>query len=155
MDQHSWIDRREYSFESHYLPLEMGRLHYLDEGHGAPIVMVHGNPAWSFLYRHFVEGLSLNHRCIAMDHIGFGLSDKPYDWSYQPVDHARNLRALIDRLELRDVTLVVQDWGDLSSTFAQTVSGASEEVGFSRGYSGRGLSQQWPLLSGAWERYMI
>lgn len=111
MNEHTWIDRQEYPFESHYLPLEMGRLHYLDEGHGAPIVMVHGNPAWSFLYRHFVKGLSPEHRCIAPDHIGFGLSDKPHDWSYHPADHARNLHALIEHLGLRDITLVVQDWG--------------------------------------------
>lgn len=111
MNEQTWIDRQEYPFESHYLPLEMGRLHYLDEGHGAPIVMVHGNPAWSFLYRHFVKGLSPEHRCIAPDHIGFGLSDKPHDWSYRPADHARNLHALIEHLGLRDLTLVVQDWG--------------------------------------------
>jgi haloalkane dehalogenase len=111
MNEQTWIDRQEYPFRSHYLPLEMGRLHYLDVGHGAPIVMVHGNPAWSFLYRHFVKGLSPDHRCIALDHIGFGLSDKPYDWSYHPADHARNLHVLIDQLGLRDITLVVQDWG--------------------------------------------
>jgi haloalkane dehalogenase len=89
----------------------MGQLHYLDEGHGDPIVMVHGNPAWSFLYRHLIRGLSPDHRCIALDHIGFGLSDKPSGWSYRPEDHARNLQALIDHLGLRDITLVVQDWG--------------------------------------------
>ena len=111
MSLHNWIDRQEYPFQSHYLPLEMGRLHYLDEGQGAPVVMVHGNPAWSFLYRHFVKGLSPDHRCVALDHIGFGLSDKPYDWSYRPADHARNLHALIEHLGLQDITLVVQDWG--------------------------------------------
>jgi haloalkane dehalogenase len=89
----------------------MGRLHYVDEGSGEPVLMVHGNPAWSFLYRHFVKELSEDHRCIAPDHIGFGLSDKPQDWSYRPADHARNLQALIEQLELRDITLVVQDWG--------------------------------------------
>jgi haloalkane dehalogenase len=111
MNEYTWLDRREYPFESHYLPLEVGRLHYLDEGDGAPIVMVHGNPAWSFLYRHFIKGLLPDHRCIAPDHIGFGLSDKPHDWSYRPVDHAQNLHALIEHLGLRDITLVVQDWG--------------------------------------------
>lgn len=111
MNEHTWLDRQEYPFPSHYLPLEMGRLHYVDEGQGAPIVMVHGNPAWSFLYRHLIKGLSPRHRCIAPDHIGFGLSDKPHDWSYLPREHARNLHALIEHLELRDITLAVQDWG--------------------------------------------
>jgi haloalkane dehalogenase len=89
----------------------MGRLHYLDAGQGAPVVMVHGNPAWSFLYRHMIRGLSPDHHCIALDHLGFGLSDKPREWSYLPADHAQNLQALIEHLELRDITLVVQDWG--------------------------------------------
>lgn len=107
----SWIDGKEYPFKPHFLDLEMGRMHYIDEGSGNPIVMVHGNPTWSFLYRHLVKGLSINHRCIAMDHIGFGLSDKPLDWSYYPEDHAKNLKLLIERLALKDITLVVQDWG--------------------------------------------
>jgi haloalkane dehalogenase len=111
MNENTWIDRQEYPFQSHYLPLEMGRLHYVDEGRGAPIVMVHGNPAWSFLYRHFVKELSADFRCIAPDHIGFGLSDKPHKWSNRPAEHAENLQALVEHLGLRDITLVVQDWG--------------------------------------------
>jgi haloalkane dehalogenase len=111
MNEHPWIDRQEYPFPSHYLALGMGRLHYLDEGAGEPVVMVHGNPAWSFLYRHFIKGLSAEVRCVAPDHIGFGLSDKPLEWSYRPLDHARNLQALIEHLGLRNITLVVQDWG--------------------------------------------
>lgn len=106
-----WINREEYPFKSNYLKLDMGKLHYIDEGSGDPIVMVHGNPAWSFLYRHLIKGLSKKYRCIAPDHIGFGLSDKPEAWSYLPEDHAKNLNILIDKLNLRDITLVVQDWG--------------------------------------------
>jgi haloalkane dehalogenase len=89
----------------------MGKLHYVDEGGGEPVVMVHGNPTWSFLYRHLIKGLAKDYRCIAMDHVGFGLSDKPWNWSYLPEDHAKNLDRLIGRLGLKDVTLVVQDWG--------------------------------------------
>lgn len=107
----TWIDRTEYPFESNYLELDMGSMHYIDEGIGSPIVMVHGNPTWSFLYRSMIKGLSKGRRCIAMDHIGFGLSDKPYEWSYLPQDHAKNLHSLIDNLNLKDLTLVVQDWG--------------------------------------------
>jgi haloalkane dehalogenase len=111
MQDNSWIDRNEYPFSSHFLKLEMGRMHYVDEGSGEPIVMVHGNPTWSFLYRHMVKGLSRDYRCIAVDHIGFGLSDKPLDWSYYPEDHAKNLARLIEKLALKDITLVVQDRG--------------------------------------------
>lgn len=111
MHEAQWIDRREYPFKSHFLQLAMGKMHYVDEGSGEPIVMVHGNPTWSFLYRHLIKGLSKNYRCIAMDHIGFGLSDKPLDWSYYPEDHAKNLELLIGKLGLKGITLVVQDWG--------------------------------------------
>ena len=107
----SWIDQTEYPFASHYLQVPAGRLHYVDEGHGAPVVMVHGNPTWSFLYRHLIKELRPAYRCVALDHMGFGLSDKPQDWSYLPADHAANLSALLDDLELRNITLVVQDWG--------------------------------------------
>lgn len=106
-----WIDRKEYPFTSHFLQLDMGRMHYIDEGSGEPIVMVHGNPTWSFLYRHLVKGLSKDYRCVATDHIGFGLSDKPWNWSYYPEAHAKNLIQLIEKLDLKDITLVVQDWG--------------------------------------------
>ncbi len=106
-----WIDREEYPFESNYLELDGGRMHYIDEGEGEPIVMVHGNPSWSFLYRHMIKGLSKKFRCIAPDHLGFGLSDKPYELSYLPEGHAKNIETLIERLELKNVTLVGQDWG--------------------------------------------
>lgn len=89
----------------------MGRLHYVDEGSGAAVVMVHGNPTWSFLYRRLIRQLAPRYRCLAPDHIGFGLSAKPAGWTYRPEDHARNLAALIEALDLKGVTLVVQDWG--------------------------------------------
>jgi len=107
----AWIDRKEYPFASRFLQLDMGNMHYIDEGSGEPVVMVHGNPTWSFLYRHLVKGLSKKYRCVAVDHIGFGLSDKPDAWTYLPEDHAKNLSRLIEKLNLRDITLVVQDWG--------------------------------------------
>ena len=106
-----WLDRREYPFESRWLDVEGGRLHYLDEGEGAPIVMVHGTPTWSFMYRHLVKGLRARHRCLAPDHLGFGLSERPATWSYRPADQARNLARFIDTLGLKDVTLVVHDFG--------------------------------------------
>ncbi|WP_229803652.1 alpha/beta fold hydrolase [Litchfieldella qijiaojingensis] len=86
-------------------------MHYVDEGSGEPVVLLHGNPTWSFLYRHLIKQLSSTHRCIAPDYLGFGLSDKPADWSYKPQDHANNLTRLIETLGLTDMTLVMQDWG--------------------------------------------
>jgi haloalkane dehalogenase len=111
MSNTDWIDRAEYPFESHHFEVAAGNLHYVDEGSGPPIVMVHGNPTWSYLYRKLIKRLRPEYRCVAMDHLGFGLSDKPKDWSYLPADHARNLTALIEGLGLQHITLAVQDWG--------------------------------------------
>lgn len=107
----SWLDTAEYPFAPHFLPLPMGSMHYVDEGQGRPLVFLHGNPGWSFEYRTAIKALSASHRCIAPDHIGFGLSDKPYSWSYLPADHAGNFAALMDALDLDEITLVVNDWG--------------------------------------------
>ena len=107
----AWVDRREYPFEPRGLDVEGGRLSYVDEGEGAPIVMVHGTPTWSFLYRHLIRDLSPRYRCVAPDHLGFGLSDRPAGWSYRPEDQARNLARLIETLGLKDLTLAVHDYG--------------------------------------------
>lgn len=111
MNGYDWIDRKEYPFASRYFRVPQGNLHYVDEGDGEPVVMVHGNPAWSFLYRKLIKRLRSGYRCIAMDHLGFGLSDKPVTWRYFPEDHAVNFTALIEGLDLKNITLVVQDWG--------------------------------------------
>jgi len=107
----NWINRFEYPFRSRYFDLEAGWMHYVDEGEGGPVVMLHGNPAWSFAYRRLIKALRGDYRCIAPDMIGFGLSDKPSDWSYLPEDHAENFGRFVEGLGLRDITLVVQDWG--------------------------------------------
>lgn len=106
-----WVDRKEYPFDSHYLNVDGGRMHYVDEGQGAPIVFVHGNPTWSYLFRGLIRDLSVKHRCIAMDHIGFGLSDKPAHWGYTPELHARNLAKLIEHLGIPQFKLVVHGFG--------------------------------------------
>ena len=107
----SFPDRAQYPFAAHYLDVGPGRLHYLDEGEGPPIVMVHGTPDWSFLYRKLVHKLSGRYRCIAPDNLGFGLSDKPRDWTYRVADHARNFATFVERLGLERFTLVVHDFG--------------------------------------------
>jgi haloalkane dehalogenase len=89
-------------------------MHYLDEGQGEPIVMVHGNPSWCWLYRDLVRALRSSHRCIAPDHIGMGLSDRPADDRYRYTLDSRvaDLAALIDRtVGNTPLTLVVHDWG--------------------------------------------
>src|SRR5260370_20636154 len=106
-----WIDRTEYPFRPHYLTTEHGDLHYVDEGLGEVILFVHGNPTWSFMYRHLIRGLHGGFRCVALDHIGFGLSDKPFDVSYLPQFHAANLERFIEERALKDITLVIHDWG--------------------------------------------
>ncbi len=104
--------RALYPFASRHLPLASGhRMHYLDEGTGRPLLMLHGNPTWSFYYRHLVLGLRGRYRCVVPDHIGCGLSDKPQRWSYRIAAHTDNVCELVTRLDLRDVTLVVHDWG--------------------------------------------
>lgn len=107
----TWIDRSAYPFQSHYLPVDGMQMHYIDEGSGSPLVMVHGTPTWSFLYRTLIKELSGEYRVISPDHIGFGLSDKPEHWSYRPQDHARNLETLIEHLGLKNIVLMVHDFG--------------------------------------------
>lgn len=106
-----WLDTKEYPFESKYLNLSCGKMHYIDEGQGPVIVMVHGTPAWSFIYRNLIKILRTRFRCVAMDMLGFGLSDKPDDFSYKPRAHAANFEALMNHLQLKDITLVVHDFG--------------------------------------------
>jgi pimeloyl-ACP methyl ester carboxylesterase len=107
----AWLDRTEYPFASRWLELPSGRLHYIDEGEGRPVVMVHGTPDWSFLWRHLVKALAPRYRCVALDNLGFGLSDRPPGSWYLPENQAANLKTLIERLGLRDITLVLHDFG--------------------------------------------
>lgn len=104
--------RSEYPFESNWFDSADGRLHYLDEGpRDAPVVLlVHGNPTWSFHWRRLIVALRDTHRCVAIDHLGCGLSEKP-DRAFRLADRIDHLGRLVDSLGLRDVTLVAQDWG--------------------------------------------
>jgi haloalkane dehalogenase len=111
MKNMEWLNRELYPFESHYYRSPVGIVHYIDEGSGDPIVFIHGNPSWSFQFRNVIKLLSTDHRCIAPDLIGFGLSEKPMEWSYLPEDHARILDGFLGSLDLHDITLVVGDWG--------------------------------------------
>jgi pimeloyl-ACP methyl ester carboxylesterase len=105
--------RNQYPFQSHYFDHAGVRMHYLDEGPtDAPVmVMVHGNPTWSFYYRHLVNAFSDRFRVVVPDHIGCGLSDKPQEYPYTLEQHIQNLEALLKNLDVKDITLVVHDWG--------------------------------------------
>ncbi len=107
----TWIDQIEYPFEHRYIETELGKIHYIDEGKGPVIVFVHGNPTWSFVYRDMIKGLKSSYRCVALDLLGFGLSDKPKDCDYRPKTHGKLLQTFIETLDLQDITLVMQDWG--------------------------------------------
>ena len=107
----SWLDRAAYPFDNKWLSLPSGDLHYVDEGQGDPVLFSHGTPTWSFEWRHLIRSLSATHRCIAPDHLGFGLSDRPRDASYTPEAHAQRLNAFATALQLNAFTLVVHDYG--------------------------------------------
>jgi len=99
MDSHKYFDNN------------LIRMHYIEKGQGDVILMLHGNPTWSFCYRHLIDGLSKTCRVIAPDHIGMGLSDKPQHVDYSLAFHIDNIEKLIEHLKLRDITLIVHDWG--------------------------------------------
>ena len=110
--ENNWINQELYPFKSHFFELPSGgKMHYVDEGEGEVILFVHGTPTWSFLYREFIKALSTNYRCIAIDHLGFGLSDKSPSFNGNVEAHVQHLSTLIQKLDLKEVTLVVHDFG--------------------------------------------
>jgi haloalkane dehalogenase len=100
-----------YPFQSRWLEKDGIRLHYVDEGTGQPILMCHGNPTWSFLYRNVIAGLRDRFRCVAIDYPGFGLSDHPDGYGYTPAEHTEVVGSLVDELGLENFILMGQDWG--------------------------------------------
>ncbi len=110
-NQEAKVNKDAYPFVNHYISLEAGQMHYVDEGSGDVILFVHGTPTWSFLYRRFISYFSKTHRCIAIDHLGFGLSEKSTSYEGTPQWHSKNLIEFITRLDITNVTLVVHDFG--------------------------------------------
>jgi len=105
-----------FPFKRNFLDLNGQKYHYLNEGEGEPVVMVHGNPSWSFYYRNLVSALSADFQCIVPDHIGCGLSDKPSDDDYDYTLEQRidDLESLLTHLNIKEnITLVVHDWGGM------------------------------------------
>ena len=105
------IEGSLYPFTSYFLDLEHHNFHYIDEGQGDPLLMVHGNPTWSFYYRNLVLGLKKTHRCVVPDHMGMGKSDKPQNYTYTLTKHIDNLESLVEKLRLDNITLMLHDWG--------------------------------------------
>lgn len=101
----------EYPFSSKFRDWNGLKYHYVDEGAGSPLLFVHGNPTWSFAWRRLLQEFKRDHRVLAVDHIGCGMSDKPQDYSYTLDQHVRNLCHFIEDLDLRGITLVAHDWG--------------------------------------------
>jgi pimeloyl-ACP methyl ester carboxylesterase len=106
----------QYPFSGKHHITQYGyNMHYLDEGpkDGPVVVFLHGNPTWSFMYRNVIKELKSTHRCIAPDHIGCGLSEKPHaeDFPYDLKSHSENIRGLLDHLQIKQFSLVVHDWG--------------------------------------------
>ncbi|WP_107657316.1 haloalkane dehalogenase [Nocardia suismassiliense] len=100
-----------YPFESRWFDSSAGRVHYIDEGTGPAILFCHGAPAWSFLYRNIVKDLRDQYRCIAVDYLGFGLSERPARFGYTIAEHTAVLGELIDHLQLDDFVVMGHDWG--------------------------------------------
>lgn len=102
-----------FPFESRWFSSSAGRMHYVDEGprEGPPILLCHGNPMWSFLYRHMIARLRERYRVVAMDYLGFGLSQRPNSYGYTAAEHVRVVGELVDHLGLDGYVFMGQDWG--------------------------------------------
>jgi len=101
-----------YDFAPHYVEQDRLRMHYVDEGDGAPVLLLHGEPTWAYLYRKVIPELTGVARTIAPDYFGFGRSDKPVDRDWYTYDaHCESISRFVDVLDLRDVTVVTHDWG--------------------------------------------
>lgn len=139
-----WLDPSLYPFAPQFLHTDAGRMHYVDEGSGTPVVLLHGNPTWSFLYRDLIRALTPDYRCVAPDYIGFGRSDKPADATYAPSAHAARVEALITHLGLQDITLVMHDWGGpIGLSYALRHSDRVQRIVIAN-------SWMWPLRDDAW-----
>ncbi|MGW6701284.1 alpha/beta fold hydrolase, partial [Nocardia sp. NPDC055049] len=104
-------DKALYPFESRWFESSAGRVHYIDEGSGIPILFCHGSPTWSFLYRKIIGQLGDRFRCVAVDYPGFGLSERPPGYGYTIAEHAAVVGELVDHLGLDQFVVMGQDWG--------------------------------------------
>ena len=123
------VDKELFPFENHFLKTDAGaEVHYVDEGQGVVVLMLHGNPSWSFLYRKMIRRMSAHFRCIAPDYPGFGLSAAPKGYDFLPRTHSEVLAEVVEELGLTDFILIMQDWGgpiglSLAERFPERVRG--------------------------------
>ena len=108
-----------FPFEPHFSKANGFKMHYVDEGQGEPIICLHGEPTWGYIYRKFIPPLSKTHRVIVPDHMGFGKSETPQDKEYTLRTHVENLTELIEELNLHNITFIAQDWGGLFAGLIQ------------------------------------
>ncbi len=106
-----WVPEHLFPFRSRFLEMDGHRIHYVDEGEGTPLLMLHGNPTWSFLYRVLIAGLRGRFRCVALDYPGFGLSRASVGYDFRPANHALVVQRFLEVLDLRTCLLMVHDWG--------------------------------------------
>jgi len=105
------VPHQLFPVQHRFLELDGGRIHYVDEGTGETLLLLHGNPSWCFLYRKIIAGLKSDFRCVALDFPGYGMSDAPAGYGFTPQEHSDVLEHFVDRLGLKDLTMMVQDWG--------------------------------------------
>jgi haloalkane dehalogenase len=107
----AWVDETLFPFESHYAQINDAQVHYIDEGRGPVFLGLHGNPTWSFLYRHIVTALKDRFRCIALDYPGFGLSEAPSGYRYTAAEHSSVVEGFVNVLGLEGTTMMLHDGG--------------------------------------------
>lgn len=107
----AWVDDRLFPFESRFVEIDGNVVHHVDEGAGPTLLMLHGNPTWSFLYRDVIAGLRDRFRCVALDLPGFGLSSSAQGYGFSPEEHALVVERFVRELDLESVTLFLNDWG--------------------------------------------
>jgi haloalkane dehalogenase len=135
-----------FDFQPNYIDQDGLRMHYLDEGAGEPVLLLHGEPTWSFLYRKMIPPLTGVARCVAPDYFGFGRSDKPTERAWYSYDrHVASITRLVEKLDLRGITLVVQDWGGpVGFRFAvENPDRVAKIIVMNTGIGARAPSEEW------------
>jgi haloalkane dehalogenase len=136
----------DFNFQPNYLDQDGLRMHYLDEGEGDPVLLLHGEPTWSFLYRKLIPPLADVARVVAPDYFGFGRSDKPTERAWYSYErHVASITRLVNELDLRRITLVVQDWGGpVGFRFAvENPERVAKIVVMNTGIGARAPSDEW------------
>jgi haloalkane dehalogenase len=105
------VPQKYFPVEHRFVDLDGARIHYVDEGSGEILLLLHGNPSWSFLYRKMIPALRDQFRCVALDYPGYGMSDAAPGYGFTPPEHSTVLEHFAERLELSNLTIMVQDWG--------------------------------------------